>query len=91
MFENITRESFKVDTVLPAIQMASTVLATQILGRLGQYSVSVQTTVLVSFTAGLVSSLANNFFTDKIYQYLALAGSVGASLVVHRFLFPANT
>ena len=90
MFENITREQFRIDTVLPAAQTLTAVLGAQLLGRLGHYSVSAQSTFLLSVTASLVSSLANNFFTNKIYQYLALVASIGAGLAAHRIMYPAN-
>lgn len=88
MFDKITREQFRIDTVLPAIQTSATFLSAQILGRLGHYSVSPQTTVLLSLTASLVSSLADNFFAKAIYRYLAIPVGVGAGIVAQRLFYP---
>lgn len=90
MFENITRAQFSVDTVFPTIQTFATVLATEALGRLGHYNVSVQSTALIAFSAALLSAVANNFFENKIYQALAVPVSVAGGLLAHRFFYPGK-
>lgn len=90
MFDNISREQFRIDTVLPAIQTATTFIGTQVLGRLGHYSFSAQTTAVVTIPATLLSSLANNFFTKTLYQYLAIPVGVAVGVLSHRFFYPGN-
>lgn len=87
MFDNITRAQFSVDLVIPAIQTASAFVITQACGRLGHYSVSSQSTILLGFTASLLSGLANNFFSKQAYQYIAIPVSVAAGLVAHSFFY----
>lgn len=83
----ITREQFKIDTIVPAVQTAASFLATQVLGRLGHYTVSAHSAVLLSLGSSLLASLANNFFENKIYQYLAIPVTVAGTIVANHFLF----
>ena len=85
-----TREQFRVDTVLPAIQTAASIFAAQILGRLGHYSVSSQTIALVAIVASVVSSLAQNIFEKAAYQYASIPVGVAVGVVAQRFFYPAT-
>lgn len=90
MFENITRADFSIDTVFPAVQTFTALLAAEALGRLGHYKVSAQSTVLIAGIASLLSALANKFFENKIYQALAVPVSVAGGLLAHRFFYPGR-
>ena len=91
MFDNLTREQFRIDTIFPAIQTAAVLIVTQILGRLGQYSVSLQTTALVTITASLTSSLAQNIFNKAAHQYASIPFGVAVGITAHRFFYPRTS
>lgn len=86
MFDNITRDQFRIDTVIPAIQTAATIAAATVAGRMGHYSVAATTTYGVGLTASTLSAVAANFFANVLYQYLAIPVTVVASFVLHRFI-----
>lgn len=83
----LNRENFLVDTLIPIIQTAATIAATQVLGRLGHYVVSLQTAAVISATAALVASFASNFFTKAYAYYATLPVGIAAGLAVHKFLY----
>lgn len=91
MFHEFSMKNFHVDTILPAMQTCATVIVTQALGRLGHYAISPQTTVLVSLTAGVTSSFANNIFKQKALQYVSIPIGIAAGIGVNCFFYPATS
>ena len=84
--------SFRIETIVPAIQTAVASLASEILGYLNQHKVgSLQSVVLISGAASLISSLANNIFQNVYIRYLAIPASVGLGVAAHRFFYPATS
>lgn len=90
MFNGLTRNSFNVDLLIPAIQTAATFVAAQILGRLGQYTMSNQTALLVSGVASVVASFASNFFNKACLYYAAIPIGIGTGLATHMFFYPTR-
>lgn len=88
MFNRLTRDSFNVDLLIPAIQTAATFVAAQILGRMGHYTMSNQTAVLISGVASVTASFASNFFNKASLYYAALPVGIGAGVVAHTFFYP---
>lgn len=86
---NFSREHFKVDTFIPAIQTAATFIADHVTGRLGGHTAKPQTVVLVSSIASVVSNLANNFFHKAFAYYASIPIGVGVGIAAHRFFYPS--
>lgn len=89
---NITRDHFRIDTILPAIQTAAVYGTVEVLGRLGQYRVTLQTAMLVGTVASVVASLVTSLFRDlqsKVIEYGAILLGVATGILVHRFFYPA--
>jgi hypothetical protein len=84
---NIIQARCRTDLIVPAIQVAATYLTTQVLRNLGKYTVSPQTTVLVSVVAATVSSFSLSL-NKRYVPYASLPVGIAAGLAAHRFFYP---
>ncbi|WP_068466358.1 hypothetical protein [Candidatus Protochlamydia phocaeensis] len=88
----LTRNTFRIDTAIPALQTAAVIAANSaitLVGKLNQYAVSLQSAALVGGVASLVSAVAQNFFKNTILRYLSIAVGALAGYAAHRFFFPS--
>jgi hypothetical protein len=91
MFNHATRDSFRIDLLIPTIQTTTAFITTEILGRLGHYTLKSQTTILVASVASIVSSFVSNFFKKPYLYYAALPFGIGAGLATHTFFYPSTS
>ncbi len=88
MFNNITRESFRIDFLVPAAQTTTLYVTTELLRRFGKYALNNRTAVMVGGVTSLVASFANNYFKDPSHSYASFPVGIGTGIIVHYFFYP---
>ena len=82
-----SRDNFRIDTLIPAIQTASAIVATQVLGRLGYYAIRSQTVAVLTGAAAVTAAIAHNIFSNAYAYYAALPVGLGVGIAAHKFFY----
>lgn len=88
MFANLNAKTFKIDTIVPAIQTAAILGINEALGRMGQYSVTSQAAACIGGVASLVTAITRNFFDNALARYASTSIGVLAGMGAYRFFYP---
>ncbi len=89
MFANLSAKIFKIDTIVPVIQTAAVVGVNEVLGRLGQYSVSFRAAILIGGVASLVTAISRNIFDNRLALHASTVIGVVAGINASRFFYPS--
>ena len=88
-----TRKDFKIDLVFPVAQaITGAIIATQLVGRLGHFAVSLPSTLLLGVVGATIAAIAERHFRDQketfFKTYAPIPAGLLVALPVHLLLFP---